>query len=216
MRKGKISIWFLTVVLIITVPLVAVLLVHWYQYKYCRLPIYGNPVESAIGTEVPHTIDSFELVNQAGQLFSSAVLKNKIVVFNFFFTSCGSVCPKMMENIKRVEGLYSTDTTISFVSFTVDPEHDNPDKLKRYTELHGINTLQWVLLTGDKKKIYRLARKSFYLTAADGDGGEDDFIHSEQVVLVDSRQHIRGYYPGTDDKAVNDLKNDINKLQHEE
>lgn len=101
------------------------------------------------------------------------------------------------------------------VSFTVDPQRDSIQQLKSYATRMGLNTNHWDLLTGDKKEIYRLARKSFLVVAADGDGGADDFIHSDKLVLIDRRLQIRGFYDGTENEDIKQLLIDINKLKHE-
>ena len=96
-----------------------------------------------------------------------------------------------------------------------DPERDNPERLRSYVNKFSINTNNWQLLTGTKTEIYRLARNGFMIVATDGDGGPEDFIHSEKLVLIDKQRRIRGYYNGTNSAEVNNLINDIKKLQHE-
>ncbi|MEJ7676627.1 MAG: SCO family protein [Segetibacter sp.] len=98
---------------------------------------------------------------------------------------------------------------------SVDPEHDNIPQLKKYVNRFGINTTNWSLLTGDKKEIYKLARNEFMIVAAEGDGGDEDFIHSEQLVLADQQRRVRGYYDGTNKQQVDQLIHDIKKLQNE-
>lgn len=209
------SIWLLTAFLI-AVPLVVFGIVYWYQDNYDKLPVFGGNEINNKGIEIQHIIAGFELKNQAGNMFNyDAVAKNKTMVANFFFTSCGIVCPKMMDNLKQVQQAFLQDTNIAFISITVDPVRDSAARLKSYAQLHHINNFNWNLLTGDKKEIYKLARKNFYLTANDGDGGEDDFIHSEQLILIDKYKHIRGYYSGTDKREIQQLISDIKKLKHE-
>jgi protein SCO1/2 len=196
------------------VPLFAFLLVDWYENKYDRLPVLGGTMQ-VNGKEMPHRVHPFTLVNQDGQLFYSAVWQQKIVVVNFFFTHCGSICPKMTWHLQSVAKAFVGNQQIQLVSCTVDPERDTPLVLKQYAAAYDIDSSQWNLLTGKKKDIYRLARKEFFLTATDGDGGENDFIHSDQLVLLDGQQQIRGYYSGIDDKQVKQLIHDIKKLSHE-
>lgn len=195
-------------------PFLAFALVNWWENKYDRLPVLG-PVTQINGKAVQHYVHSFALTNQDGQLFRSSAWKNRIVIVNFFFTRCGSICPKMTKHLQSVANTFSADSTIRIVSLTVDPERDTPAALQQYAAAYNMNNRQWTLLTGDKKDIYRLARKDFFLTATDGDGGENDFIHSDQLVLLDSHQQIRGYYSGIDDKQVAQLIHDIKKLRHE-
>ncbi len=214
MKFLRSSIWVFTG-LLITVPLTAFVMVHWYQNKYDRLPFFGGYDVSANGISVQHTTNDFEFENQDGKKFSSDKIKNKIVIVNFFFTSCKSVCPNMMIHVKKMQENFLNDSAIAFVSFTVDPETDSTARLKWYCREYHIDNNNWNLLTGDKREIYKLARKSFYLSAGDGDGGKDDFIHSDQLVLIDKSKHIRGYYDGTDDTALKQLNYDIKKLENE-
>lgn len=212
--KGKSLNWKL-IVIFIGVPAILFLMVSWYQNKFDRLPVYGRP-QIINGEKQEHTVDSFVMQNQDGKQFSSAQLNNKIVIANFFFTSCTSICPRMMQHIAAVQKKFNNnDAALAFISFTVDPETDSAARLNWYVQRIGIDTAQWNLLTGNKKEIYKLARNSFYLTATDGDGGGNDFIHSEQVILIDKQKRIRGYYDGTDDKAMAQLIHDIRKLENE-
>ncbi len=209
----KKSIWPLTVAILAT-PLLIYALVHSYQIKFNKLPVFGEK-EIIANRIVSHRIEQFEFINQGGRSFSSDMLKNKIVVCCFFFSSCPSVCPNMIRHIKNVQGNFLNDPHVAFVSFTVDPVRDSVKKLQWYINHNNIDTKNWDFLTGDKKQIYKLARKSFYLSAVEGDGGESDFIHSDQLVLVDVNRQIRGYYKGTDDNAVKQLIDDIKKLENE-
>lgn len=199
---------------ILLLPLLAFALVNWLENKYDRLPVLG-PVIRINGKAMPHQVHAFVLTNQEGRLFQSSAWQNKIVIVNFFFTRCGNICPKMTKHLQSVAKAFSADSTIQIVSLTVDPERDTPAALQQYAVAYNMNNQQWALLTGDKKAIYRLARKEFFLTATDGDGGENDFIHSDQLVLLDDHQQIRGYYSGVDDKQVAQLIHDIKKLRHE-
>jgi protein SCO1/2 len=148
-------------------------------------------------------------------MFSSEVLKNKVVVTNFFFTSCPSVCPRMMRNLQSVHELYRDDKEVALVSITVDPKRDTPERLRKYAQALHAETERWRFLTGEKKQIYPLARHGYFISAADGGSSEHDFIHSENLVLIDRVGRIRGYYNGLDEKAVDQLVNDILKLKKE-
>ncbi len=206
--------WLITSLLIV-LPLIAFSVVRWYQDSHTPLPVFGKTTIDSNGEIIQHQISSFTMMNQDDQIYSSDVLKNKIVIANFFFSACSSVCPKMMSHIKSLQNDFADDTSIAIISFTVDPKRDNSERLYKYASNYNINKKRWNLLTGDKKEIYKLARNSFYLTASDGDGGDNDFIHSEQVILIDKYKRIRGYYDGTDDKAMEKLQNDIKKLEYE-
>ena len=121
----------------------------------------------------------------------------------------------MTKSLIRIQEAFKTDAEILISSFTVDPERDSSAQLKKYARQYNVDTRNWNLLTGDKKEIYKLARNSFMLVATDGDGGPDDFIHSESLVLIDKQKKIRGYYNGTSNDEVNQLIIDIKKLKHE-
>lgn len=198
-------IWLFLIVIIL-LPIAAFATFTWHQNKFGKLPVYGKD---------NHRIHSFVLTNQDGNQTSLENYNNKIIVADFFFTHCPSVCPKMSRSIKRVQNKFSNDNSMHFLSFTVDPERDSATQLNKYAQDFGVNTRQWTLLTGDKRELYNLARNSFMIVATDGDGGPNDFIHSEKLVLVDKQRRIRGYYDGTNEAAINKLMNDINKLKHE-
>jgi protein SCO1/2 len=202
---SKHFIW-LFVALIVGVPLIVFTGVKWYENKYQQLPMLGGP---------EHRIGDFNLVNANNQKITIDDWNDKIVVADFFFTHCGTVCPKMTKNMKKVQDAFPADEQLVLNSFSIDPERDNPARLTSYASKYNIDQRNWNLITGDKREIYRLARKSFLVTATDGDGGDDDFIHSEQFVLIDKQKKIRGFYTGTDDEAVSQLISDIRKLKNE-
>ena len=204
MKKSTI-IFFAIMVFII--PVSAWALLNWYEKKVQVLPIMGKTQQ--------HRIGDFHLTNQEGQLKTTADWNNKIVIADFFFSHCPSICPKMTKSLKKIQEFFKTDTEIIISSFTVDPERDSSAQLKKYARQYNLDTRNWNLLTGDKKEIYKLARNSFMIVATDGDGGPEDFIHSENLVLVDKQKRIRGYYDGTSDTEVNQLISDIKKLQYE-
>jgi len=185
------------------------------QNKYERLPVY-NVSNNGKGNNVKNVIQPFSFHNQNGNIFSDKNVDNKIYVADFFFTSCTSICPKMTTNLKLVQDAFKNDITVAIVSFTVDPETDSAQRLKWYADRFEINADKWNLLTGRKQEIYRLARKSFYVSASDGDGGPNDFIHSDKFVLVDKHKQIRGYYTGTEVSSVEQLIHDIKKLENED
>ncbi len=205
MKKKSAIWWFIMAVFIL--PAVAWLLISWYESKIEKLPVLGKSPS--------HRIADFLFINQDGQAVSAEKWNNKIVVADFFFTHCPVICPKMTKNLERVSESFADDPMLHFASFSVDPERDTPEVLKKFAARFGIDTKKWDLLTGDKKELYKMARNSFMLVATDGDGGPDDFIHSEKLVLIDKQKRIRGYYDGTSKKEVDQLITDIKKLKHE-
>lgn len=196
----------LFVILVLVVPFVAWLAVSFFEKRVGELPVLGKE---------DHRIEDFELLNQDGLLKGTAGWNGKIVVADFFFTHCPTICPKMTMSLKKVRSSFENDTTVLINSISIDPERDSSSRLKEYAGDFGINTKNWELLTGDKKEIYRMARNSFMVVATDGDGGPDDFIHSESLVLIDRRKRIRGYYDGTNETEVKQLIRDIKKLKNE-
>jgi protein SCO1/2 len=202
--RRNINIWFFLAVVLLA-PMGVFALVKWYENAYTYLPVMGGE---------GHRIAPFTLINQRGAITTEKAWEDKIVVADFFFTHCPVVCPKMTRSLKRVQELYLDRDDLLFTSFTVDPERDSAAQLAKYAQKMDI-TKNWLLLTGAKKDLYRLARNSFLITATDGDGGEDDFIHSELLILIDKEKRIRGFYNGTLPDEVDQLIIDINRLKKE-
>ena len=189
----------------VAIPFTVYALVSWIEKRGKPLPLYGTEQSSPI---------VFSLKNQNGQTVTQAGWKGKTVVAAFFFTHCPVICPKMTANMKKVKSAFGTDKQPLLTSFSVDPERDSVERLKAFANRFGIGN-DWHLLTGNKRAIYQLARKRFAVTATEGDGGQQDFIHSDKLVLLDAQQRIRGYYSGTSEKEIGKLINDIKKLHNE-
>lgn len=211
--KSKQSIW-LMVMLIFIIPAIAYTAVNWYDNKFGNLPYFGPTVKTTEG-KAQHRIREFSLVNQDNRNISLSDLGNNIIIADFFFTHCPVICPKMTKGLRIVQEAFKVDNGIIITSFSVDPERDSAVQLKKYSHKMNIDNSNWHLLTGEKKAIYNMARRDFMIVATDGDGGEEDFIHSEKLVLIDKEKHIRGFYDGTDEAAINQLLQDIKKLKHE-
>ena len=162
-----------------------------------------------------HKIAPFSLINQNGLNITDNDYSNKIYVADFFFTTCPSICPKMTANMGLIQEDIRTDNQVLLLSFSVTPEIDSVAQLKRYAIEKGVVDSKWNLLTGDKKEIYELARKSYLAVKTSGDVGEHDMIHTENFILVDPEQRIRGFYDGTDTTAMDELLSDIRVLQEE-
>jgi protein SCO1/2 len=203
--KRPLNIW-LFLAAVIALPLSVFAVVDWYESSVQKLPVL-------IGKE--HRIANYQLTDENNNLSTTNEWTNKIVVVNFFFTHCPVVCPKMTRNLKQMQAAFDGNKKLLIVSFSVDPERDSAARLKEFAQRFSINEGNWKLLTGSKKEIYCLARKSFQVIATDGDGGPDDFIHSDQLILMDTQKRIRGYYNGTEEKEITQLIKDIKKLEHE-
>ena len=160
-----------------------------------------------------HKIADFSLTNQNGKIITQDDYKNKIYVADFFFTTCQTICPIMTKNMHEVQKQFITDDEVMILSHTVTPDIDTVAQLKRYAKEKGVNASKWNLVTGDKKQIYELARKSYLAVKDDGDGGPFDMIHTENFMLIDKERQIRGFYDGTDMKEVERLIDDIKILK---
>lgn len=187
---------------------------------YNPIDVKAEMVDSLMqGKGYGHRIGNFSFLNQEGKQISLADVKGAVFVAEYFFTTCGTICPAMNKQMQRVQKAYLNNEQVKILSFTVDPEVDTVAQMKNYAEGHGAKTGKWHFLTGDKNKLYDLARKSFFVlkpaeAANQGDAGSD-FIHTNNFVLVDKELRIRGYYDGTSTKEVNHLIEDIQILLEE-
>lgn len=166
---------------------------------------------------VYHQIPDFTFINQFNQEVSKADLVDKVIVVDFFFTSCPTICPKMSTQLARVQKEFIRDDQVVFLSFTIDPKRDSVAVLKDYAAEYGAVPGKWHFLTGEKEAIYKLAAEGFKLAAhaEGGDESHDGFIHSERLVLIDPDWNIRGFYNGTDIKNVNFMMGDISLIMKE-
>lgn len=170
----------------------------------------GTPQYNSI-----HIIKEFSFKNQHGKLISKNTIHDKIIVSNFFFTSCPGICPKMMDNLIKVQNAFSEDSDFAILSHSVTPWIDSVNQLKNYAIHKNIHATNWHLLTGDKKEIYDIARLSYFADEGFGKSVtiEDDFLHTENVVLVDTKGRIRGVYNGTLQVEISRLIEDIKFLK---
>ena len=188
-----------------------------------RLPVY-NPIDvnprlvddSVKHISRNHRISELELVNQDGKVITKADFEGKIYVADFFFTRCQTICPIMAVNMKDLQEHYRNDPELKFLSHSVTPVMDSVPVLKAYAEKNGAIEGKWEITTGSKKHIYELARKSYFAVLDEGDGGDQDFIHTEQFILVDRSGQIRGFYDGTEKEEMQRLIDDIEILKREE
>lgn len=160
-----------------------------------------------------HKISDFSLTNQNGKTITQEYYDNQIYIADFFFTTCPSICPIMTENMFQIQEKTMEDNVL-LVSYSVTPEIDSVAQLKKYALEKGVNDNKWNLLTGDKKQIYDLARKSYLVAKNDGDGGKYDMIHTENFVLIDKEKRIRGFYDGTNKEEMVKLLNDFKILEN--
>jgi len=156
-----------------------------------------------------HTIPAFSFISQDGLPISDNYYKDKIYVADFFFATCQSICPKMAQQFNRLQHMLKDDIKFHLLSHTVNPANDSVPVLRHYADSFHVDTSKWQLVTGDKEAIYKIAREGYLLPVADGDGGKDDFIHSEKAVLIDEKGRIRGFYDATDSIEIKRLADDI-------
>ncbi|MBK6523403.1 MAG: SCO family protein [Sphingobacteriaceae bacterium] len=193
----------------------------WYFYnknddKPLRTLAYFGPKHTVkINDTAYHTIADFSFVNQYGKTITQEDLKGKIYVSNSFFTTYKSICPIMNKELTKVYKAFRSRNDFMILSLTVDPETDSIQQLALHAKNYGVSDDKWWFATGSKKDIYELTRKSFMLTVEEGDGGADDFIHTQNFALIDKEKHIRGFYDGTDSIEVVRLITDIKTLLKE-
>lgn len=164
-----------------------------------------------------HRVKNIDLINQNNELVSLDNLRGKVIVVDYFFTHCPSICPALQHNMKGLQdGLKLKDEIknidspfVHFISFTVDPERDSASVLRKYGERFGVNPDLWWLLTGPKKKIYDFALDELKMGLQDGEGVDSNFIHTQKMVLLDKDHVVRGYYDGLDSVSLAKLANDI-------
>ncbi|WP_452598625.1 SCO family protein [Pontimicrobium sp. MEBiC01747] len=161
-----------------------------------------------------HKIADFSLTNQNGKTITQEDYKNKIYVADFFFTTCGTICPIMTDHMRDIQKEILNDDEVMLLSHSVTPKIDTVAQLKRYARRKGVNDAKWNLVTGNKKHIYDLARKS-YMAVKDGNYDDYSMIHTENFMLIDKKRQIRGFYDGTDPEAISQLLKDIKKLKKE-
>ncbi len=186
-----------------------------------KLPIYqpemvdNELVDSTIQyVKKYHKIAPFKLINQNGETITQETYKDKIYVADFFFTTCQTICPIMTDHMVDIQKELKEDSDVLLLSHSVIPEYDTPEILKAYAIKKGVNDSQWNLVTGSKKEIYTLARKS-YLAVKDIPGEENAMVHTENFMLIDKKSQIRGYYDGTDPEEIKRLLEEIEFLKSE-
>jgi protein SCO1 len=213
------------VMLAALLPLVSYFIVKRYSDSAVNMPRHYLP-DSTITTTVNgktttdtawHRLADFSLTNQYGTTINWDSMRGKIVVADFFFTHCPTICPPMTLNMKRLQqSIYNgkrvgdkTNQQVHFLSFSIDPERDSTERLKYWADRFQIDPEQWTLLTGNKQVIYNMAINEMKLFLEDGHGIDTSFIHSDRFVLIDSSRRVRGYYDGLDSASLAKLSQDL-------
>ncbi|MFN8357061.1 MAG: SCO family protein [Spirosomataceae bacterium] len=173
-------------------------------------------LKSTASLDTLHQIEAFRFWNQQGKVVTEQTFKGKIHVANFFFTICPGLCPRLTKSMEELQTAFQNDPNVLLASYSVTPERDSVSVLRAYASRHGVRTNKWHLLTGDKTQIYQTARKSYF---ADENLGtkldENNFLHTENFILVDQHLHIRGIYNGTLALDIKQLIEDIKVLERE-
>jgi len=168
-------------------------------------------------TKTFHRISPFQLTNQEGETITEKSLNNKIYVADFFFASCPGICPQMTDNMKILQEAFLEDDEVMLISHSVTPERDSVAVLKNYAEAKDINSKKWYLLTGEQAQIYKLGRQDYFIEEDLGlEKEEDDFLHTENFVLIDKNKHLRGIYNGLKKNDINQIIADIKTLKKED
>ena len=199
---------------------IAITLLLWYQLTKVEgefeLPIFTPAdlrptlVHPSLVGKTTHEIPNFSFTNQFGNIVSHEDVQNKVYVANFFFTSCPSICIDLTNNLKIVQNAF--DNEILILSHSVDPEIDTVERLMKYQKINEINGSNWFLLRGNIDEIIKMAQLGYFAIASIDNHVENSLIHTENIVLVDDQQRIRGVYNGTSELEMNYLINDINRL----
>lgn len=216
-KKSKSTLIFILVFCAIGVP------VFYHLVKVDKkLPIYNpadiNPklVDASVRNRTKnHRVGDFTLINQNGDTITNADYEGKIYIADFFFTRCQTICIAMAYNMSELQEHYKNDDDIMFLSHSVTPVMDSVPQLRKYADEKGVIDGKWNVTTGKKKHIYNLARKHYFAVLDEGDGGESDWVHTENFVLIDKEGRIRGSYDGTKKENMQKIIDDITVLKEE-
>ena len=216
-KARKLKKWAILLFMLVLVP--AAMFLFWGSVgNYSYLPYIGEREALAPGDTAYFTVPPFHFTDEDGKPFTDKDVENKVLVVDFFFTRCTSICPKMSVQMQQLQlqldGHEYDD--VLFLSHTVDPEHDTPEVLKAYAKRLEADPKRWKFLTGNAPDIYRQGNLGYLLSASADSSAAENFVHSPQFVLVDKRHHIRGMYDGTSTDAMRDLMTDLNMLLREE
>jgi protein SCO1/2 len=209
--------WFLSVVIVLSTIILAL---FYSALKPKKMLLIYNP--SMVNPELVdstvqyiskyHTISDFSFTNQNGKIITQKDYEGKIYVADFFFTTCGSICPKMTTNLAEIQKAILNNPKVMLLSHTVFPETDSVSVLKKYAVKNGVIDSKWNLVTGDKKQIYTMARKSYLAVKLGKPNQLYDMVHTENFVLVDAKRRVRGFYDGTNKEDIQRLIEDIDFL----
>lgn len=191
--------------------------------RVAALPYYSDPAftphwlsKDSDSLKDFHKIPDFSLTDQDGQIITEKTFHNKIYVTDFFFTTCPGICPKMTASLAVVQEAFKNDDQVLLLSHSVTPSKDSVSVLKAYADAKGVVSNKWYLVTGKKEEIYGLGRNFYYIEEDEGvKKTNDDFLHTENIVLIDKNRHIRGIFNGLNAASVQQLIADIKLLEKE-
>lgn len=199
-----------------------ILLLRGAKHTFTELPYLGYKEVNGPGDTTYWTVPGFTFTDENGRTVTQKDFEGKVLVVDFFFTRCATICPKMTAHMQQIQleltdpdkaGTYSD---VALLSHTVDPMHDTPEVLRTYARQHEADTTRWHFLTGDASAIYRQGNTGYLLNASLPDSLSDQFLHDEHFALVDKRRHIRGFYDGTSENDMGRLMTDLKMLLAEE
>lgn len=208
---------YLKVGILLVIFVLGVTVAYRIQRPERQLPILNpsdlNPglvADSLESVGMDHRVADFDLLDQSGSRRTGAEVAGKVRVVSYFFTTCPTICVDMAAGLRRVQDAFAGDDRLRILSHTAMPEYDSPEILAEYAARNGCDNRQWWLLTGDPAQLNTLARTSYFAVLEAGQGWDEHaFIHTENLVLVDAKGRLRGYYDGTNPEAVDQLIADI-------
>lgn len=206
------------ILLILLVAIPGTVFLFWGSTgHYAKLPYIGNREVIAPGDTAYFTVPPFHFIDENGEPFTDKDTKGKILIVDFIFTRCTSICPRMSIQMQQLQLQMDEPRykDVLFLSHTVDPEHDTPEVLKAYAKRLDADPKRWKFLTGSAPAIYRQGNLGYLLSAGVDSSAAENFVHSPQFVLVDKQRHIRGMYDGTDSDAMHALMGDVKQLLYE-
>lgn len=224
--------FILAISIAVIIPVISYFIVKWKSEEAIVMPrkylldsvVTYQQDGRSVSDSIWHKTANFSLVNQLGDTVHLYDINNRVIVANYFFTRCPTICPSLTRNMARLQQSFShyrqgrkviDSSIVRFISFSVDPERDSVAALKRYADRYAINHDNWWLLTGNKKDIYNFALNEIKIPVVDGENVDSSFIHTSRFILMDKDYVIRGYYDGLDTAALSNLARDIGLLMLE-
>jgi protein SCO1/2 len=207
MNKNFIKTGILSLLLVVPVLFIIFLNTGQNEYQLQRFKdVEGNPTKYLLNEDgKPHQLPPFSFIDQTGKTFTEKDIEGKVVIADYIFTRCQTICPKMSSNLESVQRAFANNPDVVLLSHTVDPEFDTVAVLNTYAKVHGALEGKWYFLTGEKSKLYKQAAEGYKIVASEDATGSDAFVHSDRVVLLDRAGRIRGYYNGTDSMQIDTL-----------